>query len=268
MNPTLFAKKIRELSLRMVHESGGSHIGSALSIVDILSVLYNDIMNVDLIKQKAPNRDHLILSKGHACVSLYATLGIKGFFNLDELKTYGQNGSNFMNHISHKVPGVEFSTGSLGHGLPYATGIALGLKMKKINSRVYVILGDGELAEGSNWEAMLFASHQKLDNLFLIIDNNNLQSLTTVEKTLGLESYKEKINAFGFETFIIDGHNYKAIKDSLSNNINASNKPTAIIAKTVKGKGVSFMENSVKWHYSSPSDEELHSAIYEINNEE
>lgn len=268
MDSILFARKIREFSLKMVNHSKGSHIGSALSMVDILSVLYNDILNIDLIKENAQNRDYVILSKGHACSSFYAALGIKDFFDLGELETYGQNGSKFMNHISHKVPGVEFSTGSLGHGLPYATGIALGLKMKQINSKVYVILGDGELAEGSNWEAMLFASHQKLDNLILIVDNNNLQSLTTVEETLNLESYEEKINSFGFETFTIEGHNHKMIKETLTTQFKEINKPKALIAKTIKGKGVSFMENKVKWHYSSPNETELQDALNEINDEE
>lgn len=264
MSTTSFAKKIRELSLKMVYNSRGSHIGSALSMVDILSVLYNEVLDIDLIMKKALRRDYVILSKGHACVSFYATLGIKGFFDLKELETYGKNGSNFMNHISHKVPGVEFSTGSLGHGLPYATGIALGLKIKQLNSKVYVILGDGELAEGSNWEAILFASHHKLDNLIIIIDNNNLQSLTTVRETLNLESYEEKLNAFGIETTTIDGHNHNSIKEAITSASNSNSKPKAIIAKTVKGKGISFMENQVKWHYSCPNEKELQDALNEI----
>jgi transketolase len=259
------SKEIRKLSLEMVHNSNASHIGSALSMVDILAVLYNDILKFDSNNPNLEIRDKLILSKGHSCVSLYAVLGLKNFFDIELLKTYGKNGSDFMNHISHKVPGVEFSTGSLGHGLPYAVGIALGNKLKKIDSKVYVILGDGEVAEGSNWEAILFASHYKLNNLVIIIDNNNLQSLTTVDETLSLEPYDEKFSSFGCNVVKVDGHDHKKLYKVFS--IKKSNlKPTVIIAKTIKGKGVSFMENQVKWHYKSPNSEELSIAIKEINN--
>ena len=170
-----------------------------------------------------------------------------------------------MNHISHKVPGVEFSTGSLGHGLPYAVGIALGNKLKKIDSKVYVILGDGEVAEGSNWEALLFASHNKLDNLVVIIDNNNLQSLTTVDETLSLEPYDKKFLSFGCNVVKVDGHDHEQLNKVFSFN-NPYLKPNVVIAKTIKGKGVSYMENEVKWHYKSPNTEELLIAIKEINN--
>ena len=170
-----------------------------------------------------------------------------------------------MNHISHKVPGVEFSTGSLGHGLPYATGIALGHKMKGLDSKVYVILGDGEVAEGSNWEALLFSSHHMLNNLVIIIDNNNLQSLTTVDETLKLESYSKKFKAFGCNVINLDGHDHKELQHAFSRDFSNSG-PLVIIAKTIKGKGVSFMENQVKWHYKSPNLEELKIAIKEINN--
>jgi len=265
MNSHLLSKEIRKLSLEMVHNSNASHIGSALSMVDILSVLYNSILNYDSNNPNWEERDKLILSKGHSCVSLYAVLGLKNFFDIDLLKTYGKNGSNFMNHISHKVPGVEFSTGSLGHGLPYATGIALGNKLKGLESKVYVILGDGELAEGSNWEALLFASHHKLSNLVIIIDNNNLQSLTTVDETLNLESYREKFEAFRCNVVNLDGHDHKELVVAFSSK-NLTSKPLVVIAKTTKGKGVSFMENQVKWHYKSPNIEELSIAIKEINN--
>ena len=161
-----------------------------------------------------------------------------------------------MNHISHKVPGVEFSTGSLGHGLPYAVGIALGNKLKKIDSKVYVILGDGEVAEGSNWEALLFASHNKLDNLVVIIDNNNLQSLTTVDETLSLEPYDKKFLSFGCNVVKVDGHDHEQLNKVFSLN-NPNLKPNVVIAKTIKGKGVSYMENEVKWHYKSPNTEEV-----------
>lgn len=265
MTSHLLSKEIRKISLEMVYNSKASHIGSALSIVDILAVLYNDILRIDPSNPDLIERDKVILSKGHSCVSLYAVLALKKFFNMNLLKTYGKDGSDFMNHISHKVPGVEFSTGSLGHGLPYATGIALGHKLKALNSKVYVVLGDGELAEGSNWEALLFASHHKLNNLVIIIDNNNLQSLTTVDETLNLESYNEKFEAFGCHVINLDGHDHKELEAAFSEN-NITSKPLVIIAKTIKGKGVSFMENQVKWHYKSPNSEELSIAIKEINN--
>ena len=265
MNSILLSKKIRKVSLEMVHISNASHIGSALSMVDILAVLYNNILNYDSNNSKWEGRDKLILSKGHSCVALYAVLGLKNFFDIELLKTYGKNGSDFMNHISHKVPGVEFSTGSLGHGLPYAVGIALGNKLKKIDSKVYVILGDGEVAEGSNWEALLFASHNKLDNLVVIIDNNNLQSLTTVDDTLSLEPYDKKFLSFGCNVVKVDGHDHEQLNKVFSLN-NPNLKPNVVIAKTIKGKGVSYMENEVKWHYKSPNTEELSTAIKDINN--
>jgi transketolase len=265
MNSILLSKKIRKVSLEMVHRSNASHIGSALSVADILAVLYNNILNYDSNNPNWEERDKLILSKGHSCVSLYAVLGLKNFFDIELLKTYGKDGSNFMNHISHKVPGVEFSTGSLGHGLPYAVGIALGNKLKEIDSKVYVILGDGEVAEGSNWEALLFASHNKLDNLVVIIDNNNLQSLTTVDETLSLEPYDKKFLSFGCNVVKVDGHDHEQLNKVFSFN-NPYLKPNVVIAKTIKGKGVSYMENEVKWHYKSPNTEELLIAIKEINN--
>lgn len=261
------SKLTRENALQMVVKSRASHIGSALSMTDILGVLYFDLMNIYPNDSKNENRDFFILSKGHACVSLYAILGLKGFFDLKDLETYGQNGSNFMNHISHKVPGVEFSTGSLGHGLPFATGIALGKKIKNKINKIFVLIGDGELDEGSNWEALLFAAHHKLDNLTIIIDYNNLQSLTTVKETLNLEPLVSKFEAFGCNVNNIDGHNHKELYDVFKKAINNTNgKPTVVIANTIKGKGVSYMENEVKWHYSTPSHDELIQALKEIDN--
>ena len=260
------SKNIRVESLKMVNRIKGSHIGSAFSIVDILSVLYTEVMLYDAKNPNLRERDRFILSKGHACCSLYACLALKGFFNTDELKKYGDNDSNLMNHVSHKVPGVEFSTGSLGHGLPFAVGKALAMKLEKINSNIYVIIGDGELAEGSNFEAMLFASHQGLDNLTLIIDHNNLQSLTTVDKTLKLTPFKEKFESFGWEHFEVDGHDHDELIKSFALLKGVTNKPKVIVAKTTKGKGVSFMENKVEWHYKAPDDKELANAIKEIRN--
>ena len=262
-----FAKQIRVETLNMVYKSGSSHIGSAFSYIDILSVLYNQILKINIHNPEDPTRDRFILSKGHACSSLYASLALKGFFKMDKLSSYGQNEAILMNHVSHKVPGVEFSTGSLGHGLPFGIGIAKALKLKhKKPPKTFVLIGDGELAEGSNFEALLFGAHHKLDNLILIIDYNNLQSLTTVEKTLNLIPLDKKFEAFGWNCFEIDGHDHSSINETLMN-IPLNSKPSVIIAKTTKGKGVSFMENKVEWHYKSPNDEEYIQALNEINNE-
>ena len=267
MTTELFSKLIRLETLKMVYNTKGSHIGSALSYVDILSILYNEFLEFDPIKPMWDQRDRFILSKGHACSSLYACLAIKGFFSLNELKKYGKNNSNLMNHVSHKVPGIEFSTGSLGHGLPYAVGISKALKINGNKSKVFVLIGDGELAEGSNFEAMLFASHHNLDNLILIIDNNNLQSLTTINQTLNLYPLYDKFNSFGWDFLETDGHNLKLLRKSLnffSEDLNG--KPKVIVCKTIKGKGVSFMENKVSWHYKSPNEKEFKEAIKEIKN--
>ncbi|MDA8993602.1 transketolase [Flavobacteriaceae bacterium] len=267
MNSLELAKFIRLNSIKMVYKSRGSHIGSALSYVDILAVLYSDILKYEPTNPSFEIRDRFILSKGHACSSLYACLALKGFYDIKKLDNYGKNDNILMNHVSHKVPGVEFSTGSLGHGLPFGIGIAKGLKLKhKKPPRVYVLLGDGELAEGSNFEALLFGSHHKLDNLILIIDYNDLQSLTTVEKTLNILPLDEKIKAFGWNFFEVDGHDHSVIHEVLLN-IPSNGKPTVIVANTIKGKGVSFMENKVEWHYKSPNDEEYIQALNEINNE-
>ena len=202
MNSIELAKLIRLNSIKMVYNSGGSHIGSSLSYVDVLAVLYTDVLKHEPMNPSSETRDRFILSKGHACSSLYACLALKGFFDIKNLKNYGKNNEILIIHVSHKVPGVEFSTGSLGHGLPFGIGIAKGLKLKHKNPpRVYVLLGDGELAEGSNFEAILFGSHHKLDNLILIIDYNNLLSLTTVEKTLNILPLDEKFKAFDWNYF-------------------------------------------------------------------
>jgi transketolase len=244
------AKKIRIDCLKMAHRAKASHIGSALSIADIMAVLYGGILRP---------YDKFILSKGHACMAVYAALHHTGH-NVD-LNTYGEDFSPLMHHISHKVDGVHFSTGSLGHGLPFAVGIAMAWKLQRKQGRVYVVLSDGEMQEGSNWEAIQFAAHHKLNNLTAIIDSNDLQSLTTVEETLSLRDLKKKLNAFGWGAWYTKGHSVNMLtKDFLY----LHNAPIAIIAKTIKGKGVSFMENKVEWHYKYPNDEELQQAISEV----
>ena len=258
------AKKIKTYSLKMVHNSGSSHIGSCLSITDILAVLYNDILNVKFNNPKQPNRDRFILSKGHACAALYATLAIKKFFNTKELINFASFNSSLMSHASHRVPGVEFSTGSLGHGLPFGVGKALFAKMNKKKWNVFVLLSDGELNEGSNWEALMFAAHHKLDNLSIIIDYNKLQSLTTTSKTLNLEPLIDKFKSFGFFVLEIDGHCHKSLKHYLSKKLIRTNQPKIIIANTIKGKGIDFMENKVEWHYKSPNQYQLDEALSQI----
>lgn len=266
-NSLELAKEARILALEMVTRAKSSHIGSAFSMTDIVSVLYQDVLNITPIDSENENRDIFILSKGHACVSLYAVLSLVGFYGKKELEDYGKDGSNFMTHISHKVKGVEFSTGSLGHGLPFASGRALAFKIKNSVNKVYVLLGDGELDEGSNWEALLFASHHKLNNLVIIVDYNNLQSLTSVANTIGLEPLRGKFEAFGCTVQEVDGHDHAMLKAVLVGAaIKESKTINVIIAKTIKGKGVSFMENSVKWHYSSPNIEEFELALKELQN--
>lgn len=253
------AKNIRMDSLRMVHQAKASHIGSALSCADILAVLYGGFMNMN-----GEQRSKFIMSKGHATVALYAALKHSGY-DID-LSTYGQNGSNLMHHASHKVPGVEFSTGSLGHGLPFGVGKALAAKRRRLNWQTRVLVSDGELQEGSNWEAIQFAAHHKLSNLNMIVDYNNLQSITTVTKTLDISPLATKLQAFGWKVKVVDGHNHKQIARALVGLLASKRDepPSALICKTIKGKGVSFMEDKVEWHYKYPNDEQLALALAEV----
>lgn len=259
------ARRIRCRALEMVTRARASHIGSALSIADIMAVLYGRILRVDPTSPDHPHRDRFILSKGHACVAVYAALAETGFFDPALLETYGADGSALMAHISHKVPGSEFSTGALGHGLPFATGKALAAKLRGEQWRSVVLTSDGEWGEGSNWEAALFAAHHKLDNLLCIIDYNKLQSLGTVEQTLRLEPLHSKFHAFGWAVLEVDGNDHDALSNALDPGSWPAGKPAMLIAHTVKGKGVSFMENQVEWHYRSPSPELLAQAIAEID---
>lgn len=258
------AKNIRIEALRMVAKANASHIGGVLSMADLLAVLYSDILNVQPDQPDLNFRDRFILSKGHSCTALYATLALKGFFPLDELSTYGEDGSRLMSHISHHVPGVEFSTGSLGHGLPFGCGKALAAKRIGNNWRAFVMLSDGELDEGSNWEAILFAPQHKLDNLVAIVDYNKIQSLGSVAEVLELDPLADKFRAFRWGVREIDGHDHAAIFDALSKVPFEKGKPSCIIAHTVKGKGVDFMENSLQWHYSSPKPNQLAEALRQI----
>ncbi|WP_040362145.1 transketolase [Congregibacter litoralis] len=262
MNSQSLALSVREQSLRMVHRARASHIGSALSIADILAVLYARVLRFDPAQPAAPDRDRFVLSKGHACVALYAALAEIGCFPVKELDEYGQDFSRLMNHVSHHVPGVEFSTGSLGHGLPFAAGKALAGKIAKQPWQVFVLLSDGEMDEGSNWEALMFAAHHGLDNLTAIIDYNKLQSLDTVDNTLGLEPLREKLAAFNWSVVEADGHDHDALESAIGSG--SPGLPLVVIAHTVKGKGVSFMENEVLWHYRNPDDGLLDRALKDI----
>ena len=261
------AKRMREHSLRMVHRAKASHIGSALSIADILAVLYGRVLRLDHSNSDLTTRDRFILSKGHACVALYAALAETEFINRDDLLMYGQDHSVLMNHISHRVKGVEFSTGSLGHGLPFGAGKAIAAKRNFNEWRTFVLMSDGELNEGSNWEAFMFSAHNKLDNLVAIIDYNKLQSLTTVDKTLGVEPLTDKLRAFGWAVRETNGHDHDALNEHLSCTPWEVRVPSVLVAHTTKGKGVSFMENQVDWHYRSPNDQQLTQALAELDME-
>ncbi len=255
----LLAWKIRRSALEMVHKAKASHIASALSISDILAVLYGSVMHFDAADENLPARDRFLLSKGHACVAVYAALAHTGFIPLSQLETYGDDHSWLMNHISHKVKGVEFSSGSLGHGLPFGAGKALAAKTRKENWRTFVLLSDGEMDEGANWEALMFAAHHQLSHLTAIIDYNKLQSLDSIANTLGLEPLVDKLQAFGCAVQEVDGHDHHQIASALKKTF--ASKPGVVIAHTVKGKGVHFMENSVEWHYKNPNDAQLEQAL-------
>jgi transketolase len=256
------ARRVRVHAVKMVNKGGSSHIGSVLSIVDILAVLYGQVMNYKSKEPKWVDRDRFILSKGHAGAGVYAVLAECGFFNISELGKHYQDGSIFSGHVSHKgIPGVELSTGSLGHGLPVAAGMALAAKIDKKSHKVFVVMSDGELDEGSNWEAFMFASHHELNNLTAIIDRNKLQSMKTTEETLSLEPLRDKLMAFGWGVLEVDGHNHDELFSAIDND---TKKPKVIIANTIKGKGVSFMENEVAWHYRTPSGELFDQAMKDL----
>ena len=256
------AKYIRIQSLKIANKVKCSHIGSVLSCADILAVLYSKILEIDH-KEKWKLRDRFIMSKGHASSGLYSCFAGIGLINESDLIQHCQNESKFSGHVNHMLlPYIELSTGSLGHGLPMGCGIAYALKLKEMKSRVYCLMSDGELDEGSNWEALLFASHNKLSNIKAIIDRNNLQSIKTTEETLSLEPLIDKFKAFNWNISTIDGHNHEQLVKELSKD---SEKPHMIIANTIKGKGVSFMENSVLWHYKYPNKVELEKALSEVN---
>lgn len=259
-----FAQAIRIDVLRMVHRAKSSHVGSCFSIAEILAVLYARILNVDPARPYKNDRDRFILSKGHACAALYSALATKGFFPRQWLDQFYQDGSNLPGHATHTVPGVEVSTGSLGHGLSIACGMALVGKQEANPFRVFTLLSDGECDEGSVWEAVLFAGHHCLDNLVAIVDANKIQSLGGVSEVLDLDPLCDKWRASRWSVREIDGHNVGEIESTLASVPFEPHTPSCIIANTVKGRGVSFMENDLLWHYRSPNDQEFSEALSEL----
>jgi transketolase len=259
------ARRIRIHALRMTSSGGSAHVGAVFSMADIIAVLYGGVLKVDPARPRWEGRDRFILSKGHAGAGVYAALAERGFFPIDKLKTHYQNGSDLSGHVSHKgVAGVEFSTGSLGHGLSVGAGMAYGAKLDGRGHRVVVLLSDGECDEGSNWEAILFAGHHRLDNLVAIIDYNGIQSLAPVAETLELEPFADKWRAFGWGVLECDGHDHGALRAALTAAPPREGRPTVVIARTVKGKGVSFMENTVLWHYRTAREQEFEQALAEL----
>jgi len=263
------AKELRRVIFNSICNGGGGHIPASLSIVEILTVLYYAVLNLDPKNSKDPKRDRFILSKGHAGVALYAVLADRGFFPKDELNKFGKENSILGGHPDmYKVPGIEASTGSLGHGFPFAVGIALAGKMDGQNYKVFVIMGDGECQEGSIWEAAMFAPQHRLDNLVAIIDYNKLQAMDRLEAIVGIEPLADKWRAFGWAVQEVDGHDIAALQNIFKKAPFAKGKPSLIITHTVKGKGVSFMENSPIWHYRLPNPEELKIVCKELELED
>ena len=259
------ALAVRRDALQMTHRSNSSHIGSSLSATELLAVLYNGVLRTRPDNPASPERDRFILSKGHAAAAYYATLAERGFFPRQMLETFSQDGSQLAGHATHHaVPGIDVSTGSLGHGLSIGCGMALAAKRDDKSYRVFVLLSDGECDEGSTWEAALFAHHHKLDNLIAIIDYNKVQSFGTVKEVLDLEPLADKWRSFGWSVKEINGHDTAQIEDTLSGVPYERGKPSCCVAHTIKGKGVSFMENTVAWHYKAPNKEQLAQALQEL----
>ena len=258
--------EVRKGIIEAIYSAKSGHPGGALSCADILTVLYFNQMNIDENKPNDLNRDRLVLSKGHASAALYSVLAQKGYFSKEELKTFRKLKSSLQGHPDmKKLPGVDMTTGSLGQGLSACVGMAIASKLNKAGCKIYCILGDGEIEEGQVWEAAMSASKNNLDNLCVILDNNNLQIDGTIEEVGGMNNITEKFLSFGFNVLNIDGHNIESIIDAITTAKQTKGKPTIIIAKTVKGKGISFMENKASWHGKAPSEEEYNKAIEELD---
>lgn len=264
---TKISKLLRKQILKSVYLGGGGHIGGSFSVVDLLTYLYFKELNLNKKNINGINNDKLIFSKGHSCLALYWVLINKGFVNKKVIDKYGKNNSLLAGHPEYKkIPGIEISSGSLGHGPSIGCGIAYASKLKNINNKIYVIIGDGEMNEGSVWEALLFASQQKLDNFTLVIDNNKYESLDTTNNILSIEPLNKKLNAFGFNVERCNGHKFNEIENKLKLlKKNQNLKPNVLIADTIKAKGVSFMEDNPKWHYRQPTKEEFILANKELD---
>ena len=260
------ANNIRKSVIEEVYSASSGHPGGSLSAADILTVLYFNQMNIDPKDPKNENRDRFVLSKGHASPVLYAALAERGFFNKEELKSFRKLGSMLQGHPDMKgVPGVDMSTGSLGQGLSAANGMALASKLDSKGYRVYALLGDGEIQDGQIWEAAMTSCHYKLDNLCVIVDNNNLQIDGSVDNVMNIYPIDEKFRSFGFEVFTVDGNNIDELITIFEKAKTVKGKPTAIVAKTIKGKGVSYMENQAGWHGKAPKEDEYKTAMEDLN---
>ena len=260
-----FAREIRIQTIRQIGIRGFGHIGGCMSIADLLSVLYGEDMKYDPQNPAWEERDWLVCSKGHAGPAIYAALALKGFFPWDELKNFRHPGAMLQGHPDMKhIPGVDMSTGSLGQGFSAACGMAIAAKLEQKDYRVYAVCGDGEIQEGQIWEAAMFAGHQKLDNLCLVVDNNGLQIDGRVGEICSPYPIAEKFEAFGFHTIEIDGHDFEALASAFDEAKQIKGKPTAIIAKTIKGKGVSFMSDNVAWHGAAPNGDQYKTAVTDI----
>ena len=260
--------RYRGTVLRIIKEAGAGHTGGSLSCIDILNVLYNDVLNVSAAAFADPARDRYIHSKGHSVEALYTVLADRGFFPGSHLHTLSRYRSHFVGHPTRKVNGIEHNTGALGHGLPVATGMALAGARSARRFRVFALLGDGELAEGSVWEAAMAAAHYRLDNLVVIVDRNGLQITGGTEDVMGLEPLAQRFSAFGMEVRTCDGHDIGGLRAAFDEIPFAPGRPSLLLARTVKGKGVSFMEDQAGWHHHVPSDEELRSALQELQRAE
>lgn len=256
----------RKKILKYIVGANAGHTGGSLSCIDILNVLYNDVLNVSPQHFTSPDRDRYIQSKGHCVEALFVVLADKGFFPEEHLETLCRYQSHYIGHPTRKVKGVEQNTGALGHGLPIAVGNAIAAKLDKKDYKVYTLMGDGELPEGSNWEAALTASHYRLDNLCAIVDKNTLQITGPTSDVCNTDPLDEKFKSFGWAVRVVDGHDVEALKAAFNSLPFEAGKPSLLIANTVKGKGVSFMENNIKWHHGVPGREEYETALNELDN--
>jgi transketolase len=264
-NLKLQAELIRKRTLQIIYAAKAGHTGGSLSAIDVLTALYFEVLNVDPLRPDWPERDRFVMSKGHSVEALYCVLSARGFFPDALLDTYGQFNTQLFGHPTRKVPGIELNSGALGHGLPVAVGMALAARMDKSSSRCYVLMGDGEQGEGSVYEAAMAAGHYRLNKLTALIDRNHLQISGKTEDVMCLEPMVDRWKSFGWEVFETDGNDMAALLDCLALSARVENKPSLIISHSIKGKGVSYMENVAKWHHGVPSAEQFEQALKEID---